>query len=125
MGRLILTLLGAAALVLAPSPPFHVPAPGKIEQMRVNQGAVRLPEGEANLHHQRLGAVPVPSEEGLTNREDNSREKLHPGSVSPVWMLARADHLDGPESWPPLSSAGRSARESRLRQEALDLTPVP
>ena len=87
------------------------------------RGAVRSTEGEAN--HQRLGAVPVPSEEGLTNREDNSREKLHPGSVSPVWMMARAHDLDGPEGWPPLNSVTSSAGESWLRQEALDLAPMP
>ena len=124
MGRLILTLLGAAALVLAPSPPFYLKGSGKIEQARVHQRAVGSPEEGANagevrqgyksieeivaFYRQRLGAVPVPSEEGLTNREGNSR-KLHPGSVSPVWMLANADDLDGPESWPPLlSSAHRS-----------------
>jgi hypothetical protein len=106
MGRLILTLLGAAVLVLAPSPPFQIEGSRKIEQVRVYQRAVRLPQEEANagvvlpdhksieevvaFYRQRLGAVPVPSEEGLTNREGNSR-KLHPGSESPAWILAKAD----------------------------------
>jgi len=91
MGRLILTLLGAAALVLAPSPPFHVKAASKVEQVRsplVEANAGDIEEVVA-FSRQRLGAVPVPSEEGLTNREVNSRAKLRPGSVSPVWMLAK------------------------------------
>jgi hypothetical protein len=104
MGRLILTLLGAAALVLTPSPSLQVKVASKIDH-RVHQAAARSPLVEANAgevrkgfklieevvaySRQRLGAVPVPSEEGLTNREVNSRAKLHPGSVSPVWMLAK------------------------------------
>src|SRR2546425_8129998 len=118
--NLILALLGVAVLVLAPGPAFRAETPSKIERVPVFQGAVLVPKGEANagevrrdysvgkpieevvaFYRQRLGGVPVPNADELTNRGDDARERLRSGSVSPVWMLAEVHDFDDPESWPP------------------------
>jgi hypothetical protein len=97
MGRLILTLLGAAALVLAPSPPLHVKAASKIE-LRSYQEAVRSPEGEANAREV------LQDHKSIEKVVAFYRQRL--GAVSPFWMLAKADDLDASGSWPPPFSSG-------------------
>jgi hypothetical protein len=118
--QVMLALLGVAVLVLAPSPAHRLQAPGDIEHVPLFQGALPFAEGEANaggvghayavsepiedvvaFYRQRLGAVPVPNAEELTIREENARERLQPGSVSPVWMLTSEHDLQDTDDWSP------------------------